>query len=276
MRYLILLVALGAGAWLWLAPPGFADSTPSKFLQSSAPQDPLNTADIIRYTNEYRRAHDLPPLTNNDQLSAAARARALDMQEHGYFDHQNPVTGDGPGEAIETAGYVARTYSENIARGRWRSSQQLVQGWIDSPGHRENILREDVREIGVAIVRSAGATSRGPFAFHYAVQLFGRPLADCGELPGADDRTAIEAKRDALERQRARITDLVRDLEALHARISAATDRREHSRLTLAYNARVDQYNLLVSEAQQTQQALERRIDGYNLRVKAFNSCGME
>lgn len=276
MRHMILLVTLGAGAWLSLVPPGLAGSEPWKFLQSSAAQNALNTEDIIRYTNEYRLAHDLPPLTENDQLSAAAHARALDMREHRYFDHQNPVTGDGPGEAIEAAGYAAKTYSENIARGRWQSSRSLVQGWIDSPAHRENILRNDVLEIGVAIARDTGAIRRGPFAVHYAVQLFGRPLADCGERPSNDDRRAIEEAKSAIARKQTRIAEFWRELNALHARISTATDPREHSRLTHSYNARVEQYNLLVSESRQMQEALERRIDIHNARVEAFNACRLD
>jgi len=164
--------------------------------------------------------------------------------------------------------------AENIAMGSWRSDQALVQGWIDSPGHRANLLNPEVREIGVALVRDGGITAGRPVARLYAVQLFGRPLSDCGELPSDRDRAAIEQVDGRLELLNARLRDRRRELDDLQGRIDRAGNQAERNRWIQERNQRVVEFNQLVAEANGVQDTLSVMIETFNAKVANFNACG--
>ena len=104
--------------------------------------------------NAERAERDLRPLRRRRVLDAAAEAHARDMAEHGFFAHEAP-DGSRPHERILRAGYRrARLTGENLAKGERSAgaASSIVDGWMDSPGHRANILRRGFEEIGVAIV----------------------------------------------------------------------------------------------------------------------------
>jgi len=274
MHRVFLLIVLGGALLLWLNPPD-----PERLERWGLDVSPffpraLSPEEVVRYTNEFRAAHGLPPLTINPALNAAAQARAVDMKTHHYFAHQNPDTGEGPGEAIEAVGYVARASAENIAKGNWRSDQALVQGWIDSPGHRANLLNREVREIGVGLLRDGGITAGRPLARLYAVQLFGKPLSDCGELPSDRDRAAIEEVDGRLELLNTRLRDRRRELDDLQARIDRASGNTERNRWIQDRNQRVGEFNQLVTEAKGVQDTLSVMIDTFNAKLADFNACG--
>ncbi|TVS19175.1 MAG: CAP domain-containing protein, partial [Gammaproteobacteria bacterium] len=126
MHRLFLLIVLAGALLLWLNPPDPERLERWGLDLSAFFPKPLTAEEVVRYTNEFRSVHGLPPLTINPVLSAAAQARALDMKTHRYFAHHNPDTGEGPVEAIESVGYVAKVSAENIAKGNWRSDQALV------------------------------------------------------------------------------------------------------------------------------------------------------
>ncbi|BAU87675.1 allergen V5/tpx-1 family protein [Streptomyces laurentii] len=84
------------------------------------------------------------------------------MAARDFFDHTNP-DGDGPGERVTATGYQWSTYGENIAKGQ-ATAAEVMEGWMNSPGHRANILNCDFREIGIGL-----HTSGGP----YWTQVFG-------------------------------------------------------------------------------------------------------
>jgi hypothetical protein len=274
MQRVFLLIVLVGALLLWLNPPD-----PERLerwgldLSAFFPKS-LSPEEVVRYTNEFRSAYGLPPLTVNQALNSAAQARAVDMKTHRYFAHQNPETGEGPGEAIEAVGYVAMVSAENIAMGSWRSDQALVQGWIDSPGHRANLLNPEVREIGVALVRDGGITAGRLVARLYAVQLFGRPLSDCGELPSERDRTAIEQVDGRLDLLNARLRDRRRELDDLQARVGRAGSQTERNRWIQERNQRVVEFNQLVAEAKGVQDTLSVMIETSNAKVANFNACG--
>jgi hypothetical protein len=267
-----LLIVLAAVLLLWLNPPE-AERLERWGLDSSFFAKALTPDEVVRHTNEFRSAQGLPPLTTHPALDAAAQARALDMKTHGYFAHNNPDTGEGPAEAIEDAGYAARVSAENIAKGHWRSARALVQGWIDSPGHRANILNPEVREIGVALVRDGGLSSGRPFAYHYAVQLFAKPLSDCGELPSDQDRAAIQEVEAQLERLNARLRDDRRELDDLQARIDRASDNAQRNQVIELRNRRVSEFNQVLTETRGVQGTLAAMIDTFNAKIAAFNAC---
>lgn len=106
------------------------------------------------------------PLQMNGALRCAARVHSLDMASRGFFDHVNP-DGEDPGIRIERAGYGYFTAGENIAAGQ-ATPEEVMAGWLDSPGHCMNILSPDFAEIGVGYVSAPGSAYP-----HYWTQTFG-------------------------------------------------------------------------------------------------------
>ncbi|MEU6878804.1 CAP domain-containing protein [Streptomyces sp. NPDC046712] len=114
-----------------------------------------STADqVISLVNAERAKAGCGPLTANSQLTRAAQAHSDDMAARDFFDHTNP-DGAGPGERVTATGYPWSTYGENIAMGQ-SSAEQVMESWMNSPGHRANILNCSFKEIGVGIHNQGG------------------------------------------------------------------------------------------------------------------------
>jgi uncharacterized protein YkwD len=96
-----------------------------------------------------------PALTWQAQLDAAAAGHAADMAARNYFSHTSPE-GVGPGTRITNAGYVWRTYGENIAAG-YGSIEAVVAAWAASPGHCANLMNPNVQHMALACARATGA-----------------------------------------------------------------------------------------------------------------------
>jgi uncharacterized protein YkwD len=109
------------------------------------------------------------PLAMEPRLRCAARVHSLDMATRGFFDHQNP-DGESPFDRMERAGYSYQTAGENIAAGQ-TTPQEVVDGWLASPGHCSNIMGPDYTELGVGYV----SAPEGQLP-HYWTQTFGAPL----------------------------------------------------------------------------------------------------
>jgi len=103
--------------------------------------------EIIERVNRFRAQHGLPTLVANDTLDTIAQAHSEDMAARDFFDHDSP-DGRSVGDRATGAGYRYRTIAENIAAGMRRPSR-VVDGWIDSPPHREAMLNPKVEEAGV-------------------------------------------------------------------------------------------------------------------------------
>lgn len=109
-------------------------------------------AEVVRLVNERRAEYGLKPLTQNWQLSRVARYKSEDMKDNGYFSHTSPTYGS-PFQMIKSFGISYRTAGENIAKG-YATPQAVVNGWMNSAGHRANILNASFTEIGVGYVAS--------------------------------------------------------------------------------------------------------------------------
>ena len=107
-------------------------------------------AEVVRLVNEIRQENGLQPLTANWELSRVARYKSQDMLDNGYFSHTSPTYGT-PFQMIKAFGLSYRTAGENIAMG-YASPQAVVNGWMNSSGHRANILNSSYKEIGVGYV----------------------------------------------------------------------------------------------------------------------------
>ena len=106
--------------------------------------------EVIRLINDIRRENGLSELTANVELSRVARIKAQDMHDLGYFSHTSPTYGS-PFDMMKAFGIRYRTAGENIAMG-YRTPQSVVDGWMNSPGHRANILNSSFTQIGVGYV----------------------------------------------------------------------------------------------------------------------------
>jgi len=120
----------------------------------SIPQlDPLVRSfeqEVIRLVNEQRVKNGLNPLTENWQLSRVARYKSQDMVDNRYFSHTSPTYGS-PFQMIRDFGISFRRAGENIAYGQ-RTPQAVVNAWMNSSGHRANILNASYTQIGVGYV----------------------------------------------------------------------------------------------------------------------------
>lgn len=113
---------------------------------------------IHERVNEIREREELDHLAYNQEIAAVARAHSDDMAERGYFSHVSPE-GDGPDDRMDQFfPEDCRGIGENIASVGHRPAddadsvaERIVSGWMDSPGHRENILRESFDEEGIGV-----------------------------------------------------------------------------------------------------------------------------
>lgn len=117
-----------------------------------APAGPAG--DIVREVNAFRAQNGLPPLSWNDRLAAAALGHAQDLDRSGTFAHEGS-RGSTLESRLNGAGYRWCAAAENISRGQ-PTPARVVSGWINSPGHRANMLKTNVREAGAALSAERG------------------------------------------------------------------------------------------------------------------------
>ena len=105
---------------------------------------------VVQLTNEERSKHGLQPLQIDTEVSKVAREKSRDMAANNYFAHNSPTYGS-PFDMMKQFGVDYRTAGENIAKGQ-RTPQQVVNAWMNSEGHRANILNGNFTHIGVGYV----------------------------------------------------------------------------------------------------------------------------
>ncbi len=106
--------------------------------------------EVIRLVNIERAKYSLAPLAEDWELSRVARYKSLDMKNNSYFSHTSPTYGS-PFDMIKSFGLSYKTAGENIARGQ-TTPQAVVNAWMNSSGHRANILNSSYTKIGVGYV----------------------------------------------------------------------------------------------------------------------------
>ena len=220
-----------------------------------APQSFLTQAGVIKETNFQRANNELPLLVESETLNTEARAKAQDMFQKQYFAHVSP-SGIGPGNLAENFGYEFVVIGENLALGNFADDKELVQGWMDSPGHRANILNIRYTEIGAATVKGI---FEGKSTW-IAVQEFGLPLSSCPEI-----NPVLKSEIGAYEYQ---IGELARTLELKRAELEAIRPRR-----SLDYTLKLEEYNRLVNQYNALVNKSETLISDYNNQVYLFNEC---
>ncbi len=210
---------------------------------------------IIAQTNAQRFDNGkLPALIENAQLDKAALAKANDMFKKQYFEHVSP-SGVDPGQLVKSFGYQYIMSGENLISGNFKSEQELVEAWMNSSGHRANILNNRFTDIGVAVVRGM---YKGETVW-ISVQEFGLPLSAC-QSPSVALKTEIENNKNILDQ--------------LSAQIDAKKDEIDNTnQRDPKYNQLVDEYNALINQYNQLNQETKNIIANYNAQVNNFNAC---
>lgn len=106
-----------------------------------------NALKVVELVNKHRKAAGLKPLIMHETLSIMAKDKAIDMHNFNYFSHQSPHYGS-PFDMMDAYRISYRYAGENIAKGQ-RSSEEVVRDWMNSPGHKANIMNKNYTLIGV-------------------------------------------------------------------------------------------------------------------------------
>ncbi|WP_407658374.1 CAP domain-containing protein [Kitasatospora acidiphila] len=130
------------------APPAPTQPGPGG-LPAPAPGQTAFITQVIKLVNVQRAQNGCGPVTANGQLQQAAQRQSDDMAARQFFDHTNP-DGAGPQQRIEATGYQWSTWGENIARGQ-SDPASVMDSWMNSPGHRANILNCAFKQLGVGV-----------------------------------------------------------------------------------------------------------------------------
>jgi uncharacterized protein YkwD len=162
-------------------PPAVARALPSETARAVLPTPALSPAlatRALQLVNDVRARGThcgdelfgpAPPITLSGTLANVALGHASDMAEKNYFEHVDPA-GQSPADRVRATGYSEKLVGENIAYGP-KSVDEVVQGWLDSPGHCENIMDPRFVEMGIGL--APGHVKRGL----YWVQVLAEPRA---------------------------------------------------------------------------------------------------
>jgi uncharacterized protein YkwD len=215
----------------------------------------LTQEGVIKYTNLQREKNNLPPLIVNSFLNSSAQLKVQDMFDQQYFEHVSP-DGQNIEDLANQAGYEFIIIGENLALGNFLNDEDLVEGWMNSPGHRANILNPRYTQIGIAVLK---ASYQGKTTW-MAVQHFGLPLSACPQ-PDQTLLNQIQANKEILDKMEA-------DLKGLKDELNILRPKRgdQYNQLAEQYNGLVEVYNSLIAET-------ETLIDQYNQQVVYFNQC---
>lgn len=147
--------------------------TPTR-VPTVTPQPPSSfEAEVIQLTNQERAAHGCPPLVAEVHLMNAAEGHSSDMAVNDFFSHTGS-NGSNPGDRMLAAGYPGFTqWAENIAAG-YSTPSAVLAGWMNSQGHRDNILNCTLEEIGVGHVYRNPDPGTVTYR-HYWTQVFAKP-----------------------------------------------------------------------------------------------------
>ncbi|QQS22537.1 hypothetical protein IPM19_02800 [bacterium] len=140
--------------------------------------------------------------------------------------------------------------------GNYENDQVLVEAWMNSPGHRANILDSKFNEIGVAV-------GRGMFEgkeVWLAVQEFGAPMSNC-PTPSVSLKSQIDRNRETIEEQEAQLSVLRAQIQA-----NRYKTRAEYEAAVAEHNTRAEQLNVLIDKTKTI-------VNEYNQQVNSFNSC---
>ncbi|HWC57861.1 MAG TPA: CAP domain-containing protein [Candidatus Paceibacterota bacterium] len=215
----------------------------------------ITTDGIVDATNQERINAGLPPLKLNNLLVTSATQKTMDMIAKQYFDHTSP-TGVTVSDLGKEVGYDYIVMGENLALGDFTDANDVVAAWMQSPGHRANILNPAYQEIGAY---AAKGMYQGKEVW-FVVQHFGTPRAVC---PLLDSK--LKASIDA-------INTSLKNLQGRIASDKATLESPNHPE-GAAYEAMVNNFNNLVVQYNTSLVISQEETKQYNAQVVAFNNC---
>jgi uncharacterized protein YkwD len=213
----------------------------------------LTRTGIITQTNKERTKYSVTALTESKQLDLSAQAKADDILARHYFAHVAP-DGKTVSDLVTKQEYVYIKIGENLALGNFTSDTDVVTAWMNSPGHRANILDTAFSNIGVGV-------AYGMYDGHdvyVAVQHFGRPRSDCPDINSDLKKQVVDAEN--------YLNELVSSLKAQKAAIDEGSATTDMTTAVTAYNNAVALYKKFYTSTSE----LSKK---YNTEVAAFNSC---
>lgn len=191
-------------------------------------------AALITMTNEQRDTEALPTLARSTILDTAAQMKADDMARYSYFAHESP-DGITPWHWFEKAGYTYAYAGENLAV-HFSDSEEVVKAWMNSPGHRANIMASNYREIGIG---TAKGTYKGTPTV-YVVQFFGTPQSALTPSATAPRAKASVTKKNSVAISTApNTTPVVLGVEDEKIRATIPDDIKTHSKKTISESMRI-------------------------------------
>ncbi len=167
----------------------------------------MSISSLLQETNAQRGDEKLAALTANAKLNAAAQAKADDMAKRNYWSHNTP-DGTQPWTFLTTAGYEFEAAGENLAYG-FDTSDATIQAWMNSPGHRANIMNSKFQEVGFGIANVSNYQGYGEQTL--VVAMYGAPSATAAASPatpqaqdtsGGLPETIMNASNDAASSQK--------------------------------------------------------------------------
>ena len=219
------------------------------------PQTDLTPLGVIVWTNTERAINGFLSLKENEKLKAAAEAKLNDMFLKQYFAHVSPEGFDQV-DLMKDAGYEFIAGGENLAMGIFEGDKKLVDAWMNSPGHRANILNPRFEEIGVAVAKGIFKNRE----IWLAVQEFGLPLSACSQ-PEPDLKIQIDQTQNQINDLKNRIEEKIRELKS------------EKFNSQSEYNQKIGEYNDLANQYGGLIETIKSLITDYNNQVNDFNFC---
>ncbi|MEA2098187.1 MAG: CAP domain-containing protein [Patescibacteria group bacterium] len=222
----------------------------------------LTKRGTFKWTNIQRdETESLPALLEDNNLDAIAMERLDDMFEKQYFEHISP-DGTSASSVAENIGYEFISIGENIALGNFKDDKTLVQAWMDSPGHRANILNDSYTELGIAVKKGVYEEKET----WIGVQIFARPSSDC---PQVDQNLITE-----IEEVQNQTTVLEQTAYSLRKEIGNINPKNRKE--IKIYNEKIEEYNNLVEEINLLINTQKELISEYNNQVDLQNKCIQE
>ena len=234
-------------------------SKPNLIVKNSIVGESEINLEILEYTNIERQKYLIDNLSPNLVLDKIAELRIDDLFTNQYFEHVSP-NGKSAASLAKINGYDYYLIGENLALGEFGGSQGIVSAWMESLGHRENILNEKYKELGVAV-------KKGIFNGEetlIAVQIFATPLFSVCPKPKQESVDLINSLTITIGEMRNKAQIMYNNLIALK-------DIPEIDRAY--YNQKLQEYNYYVKSINETISFVRGLIDLYNVEINKYNTC---
>lgn len=223
-------------------------------VELETPAANLTAEGVTFWTNAYRAEGGAPILGRNNSLDQVATQKLNDMFSQQYFEHVNPQ-GVGAGDLVKNIGYKFIVVGENLALGNFHDDKILVDAWMNSPGHRANILNSKFREIGVAVGKG---TFEGRSTW-LAVQTFATAESVCPVIDSvlADKielaNTEIRVLGEQIDKLKIEINKLSNERDILYE--SAQKQINDGEALIAQGNKKIEQGNQVYRDTRSREQA---------------------